>query len=394
MTIKIKEIFAAFAVIAWLCSAAASPAVAAEPYEVNVSLGLTGQGALLGSQIRVSLKLIEAMTNKSSGIKGRPLKFVINDDQTNPQIAVQIFNGYLTSKAPVVLGPALTAPCLAIAPLVSSSGPLTWCLTPSVEPARGSYVFTTSASLSDDINVIVRYFRLKGFNRIGIITGNDATGQNVERFVALALTRAENKNLHVVASERFGLTDINVAAQMSRLKAAAPDAIIAWSTGSPWGTLLHGINDSGIDVPIAGSPGNMLYTQMTQFTDLLPPKLIFPGPSALKRGGARPGPVRDAQDAFYRAFDSIGARPDFGNLICWDAVSIAVDALKSIGPGATANQLRAYIENLHGWAGTQGVYDFADGRQRGVGENAVSMMGWDKTKKDWTLESRPNGYLK
>jgi branched-chain amino acid transport system substrate-binding protein len=394
MTITRKEISAAFVMIACLRSASASPVAAAEPYKVNVSLGLTGQGALLGSQIRASLKLIEARTNKSGGIKGRPLRFVISDDQTNPQIAVQLFNGYIASKAPIVLGPALTAPCLAIAPLVSSNGPLTWCQTPSVEPARGSYVFTVSASLSDDINVIIRYFRLKGFNRIGIITGNDATGQNVERFVALALTRPENKNLHVVASERFGLTDINVAAQMSRLKAAAPEAIIAWSTGSPWGTLLHGINDSGIDMPIAASPGNMLYTQMAQFADLLPSKLVFPGPSALKRGGARPGPVRDAQDAFYKAFDSIGARPDFGNLICWDAVNIAVNALKTLGPGATANQLRDYIETLHGWAGTQGVYDFADGRQRGVGENAVSIMGWDKAKKDWTLESRPNGYLK
>ncbi len=391
---KTLKIFLAVAAIVSFSSVLETPAAAAEPYEVNVSLGQTGQGALLGSQIRVSLRLIEAMTNRQGGIKGRPLKFVISDDQTNPQIAVQLFNGFITSKAPIVIGPSLTAPCLAITPLVSANGPLTWCQTPSVEPARGSYIFTVSASLFDDIDVIVRYFRLKGFNRIGIITGNDATGQNVERGVATALSRAENKGLHVVASERFGLADINVAAQMSRLKAANPDAIIAWSTGSPWGTLLHGISDSGISVPIAGSPGNMLYTQMAQFVDILPAKLIFPGPSALKRGGAKLGPVRDAQDAFYREFDSIGVRPDFGNLICWDAVNIAVNALKHIGPNATANQLRDYIENVHGWAGTQGVYDFADGRQRGVGENAVSMMSWNAAKKDWNLESRPSGYLK
>ena len=389
-----STVWAAVLALAWLLSSIASPARAAEPYEVNVSLGLTGQGALLGSQIRASLQLIEALTNRHGGIKGRPLKFVINDDQTNPQIAVQLFNGYISSKAPIVLGPALTAPCLAITPLVSANGPLTWCQTPSVEPARGTYVFTVSASLMDDIDVILRYFRLKGYDRIGVITGNDATGQNVDRFVSLALARPENKNLRVVAAERFGLTDINVAAQMSRIKAADPDAIIAWSTGSPWGTLLRGINDAGISVPIAGSPGNMLYTQMAQFADILPQKLVFPGPSALERGGARPGPVRDAQDAFYRAFDSIKVRPDFGNLICWDAVNIAVDALKHVGPTATANQLRDFIENVHGWAGTQGIYDFSDGRQRGVGENAVSIMGWNKAKSDWTLESRPSGYLK
>jgi len=372
----------------------ATLAAAAEPYEVNVSLGLTGQGALLGSQIRVSLHLIEELTNKHGGIKGRPLKFVISDDQTNPQIAVQLFNGYIANKAPIVLGPALTAPCLAIIPLVIANGPFTWCMTPTAEPPQNSYVFTVSASLFDDLDVIVRYFRLKGYNKIGIITGNDATGQNVERIVAASLQEPANRNMHVVASERFALTDINVAAQMSRLKAAAPDAIIAWSTGSGWGTLLHGINDAGITTPIAASPGNMLYSAMAQFNDLLPEKLVFPGPNALKRGGAKAGPVRDAQDAFYHAFDSINARPDFGNLVVWDAITLAVDALKHLGPTATASQLKNYIENLHGWAGTQGVYDFSDGHQRGVAENAVSMMGWDKVKKDWTLESRPSGYLK
>lgn len=388
-----KKIFAAFLVTATSLMPLSSPAAAAEPYEVNVSLGLTGQGALLGSQIRVSLHLIEDLTNKHGGIKGRPLKFVISDDQTNPQIAVQLFNGYLASKVPIVLGPALTAPCLAIIPLVAN-GPFTWCLTPTAEPPQNSYVFTVSASLFDDLDVIVRYFRLKGYSKIGIITGNDATGQNVERLIAVALQEPANKNMRVVASERFGLTDINVAAQMSRLKAAAPDAIVAWSTGSPWGTLLHGINDAGITVPIAGSPGNMLYSAMAQFNDLLPEKLVFPGPNALKRGGAKPGPVRDAQDAFYRAFDSINARPDFGNIVVWDAITLAVDALEHLGPTATASQLRTYIENVHGWAGTQGVYDFSDGRQRGVAENAVSIMGWNRVKKDWTLESRPSGYLK
>src|SRR5665213_3029424 len=114
MTIQMKNIFAALLVAVTSLRPLAAPAAAAEPYEVNVSLGLTGQGALLGSQIRVSLHLIEELTNKHGGIQGRPLKFVISDDQTNPQIAVQLFNGYLAKKAPIVLGPALTAPCLAI----------------------------------------------------------------------------------------------------------------------------------------------------------------------------------------------------------------------------------------------------------------------------------------
>jgi hypothetical protein len=38
-----------------------------------------------------------------------------------------------------------------------------------------------SPAISDFIGVYVRYFRLNGWKRIGLITSADATGQDVER---------------------------------------------------------------------------------------------------------------------------------------------------------------------------------------------------------------------
>jgi hypothetical protein len=62
---------------------------------------------------------------------------------------------------------------------------------------------------------------------------------------------------------------------------------------------------------------------------------------------------------------------------------IVVDALRHLGADASAQQIHDYIEGLHGWAGIDGFYDFRGGDQRGLGENAAVLYGWDRTKKEF-----------
>ena len=79
--------------------AASAPALAqTSPYEINVILALTGAAAFIGTAEQKSLQLLEASTNKAGGIKGRPVKFVIVDDQSNPQVTVQLANGLIAKK--------------------------------------------------------------------------------------------------------------------------------------------------------------------------------------------------------------------------------------------------------------------------------------------------------
>ena len=85
---------------------------------------------------------------------------------------------------------------------------------------------------------------------------------------------------------------------------------------------------------------------------------------------------------------------DFGDLIPWDATMIVVNALRKLGPNASADQIRSYILGLHGWSGVEGVYDFGDREERGVGQSALFIATWDPGKKDWIALSRPGGYLK
>jgi branched-chain amino acid transport system substrate-binding protein len=372
---------------------AAAP-VSGAPVEINVLLPLTGSGAFIGNATKKDLDLIESIVNDSGGIKGRPVKFVIGDDQANPQVSVQLTSALVAKKVPIVLGGVLAGNCRAMQPLVAKDGPMHWCLSPGIHPVRGSYTFSVSVGTLDDAIGTVRFFREKGWTKVAIVTTNDAIGQELDRSYAAALALPENKSMQVVANEHFNPTDISVAGQVAAIKSSGAQAVLTWVTGTPFGTLLRAFHDAGVDLPISSSTGNMSFVQMAQYTSFLPKELYFAGLRSITREGTLPGPVRDAQDVYFGAFKAAGARPDVLNAIGWDPVMIVIDAYRHIGPDATADQLRTYVDNLHGYAGTSGIYDFGDPEQRGLTISALIIDRWDPVKQDFVPASRPGGYVK
>ena len=111
-------------------------------------------------------------------------------------------------------------------------------------------------------------------------------------------------------------------------------------------------------------------------------------------GGTLPGPILDAQTRFYSALAAAGLKPDSGSVIAWDPAMIVVDALRTLGPDASAEQIRAWIAQLHGWAGVSGLYDFRSGDQRGIGVLGAQIFRWDPAKQQYVRLGRPAGYLK
>lgn len=371
----------------------AATAVSGDPYEINVILSLTGGAAFLGKAQQTALGLIEGLTNRNGGIKGRPLKFAIVDDQSSPQLAVQLANAIIAKKVPIFIGSDLTAPCSAIGPLVEKAGPTEYCTSPGINPPAGSYIFSASAATRADAIALVRYFRERGWTKIGMITSTDASGQAFETSFDRALAMPENKDVVAVVREHFATPDLSISGQAAHIKSVNPQAVIGWTTGTPFGTILRGLHDVGYEGPVAGGNGNMVFAQLAQYAAFLPKELYFPGRRAVAEG-TPPGPVHDAQDVYFNAFKSIGVRPDFANNIGWDPAMIVVHTMQVLGPDATAQQTRDFILNLHSWNGINGVYDFRDGEQRGIGINSIVIDKWLPDKTMFVAMSKPGGYIK
>lgn len=361
----------------------------ATPYDINVILSMSGPFTFVGKTDAEALRVLQETVNKQGGIRGRPIRFVIGDDQTNPQVAVQLLNDILQKHPSIVLGSSSAASCQAMAPLVSSKGPVEYCLSPAIHPPRGSYVFASSVSTRDCMFALIRYFREKGLKRIALITSNDVGGLDADNNVTAAMQLPENSTVQLVSHEHFNVSDVTATAQLARMRAAQPQAALLWGTGTAFATLIRGAAEVGFDVPIATSNAVMNYAQLSQYTSILPKELLFPGLPFL----AEQAPTKQAQEVqrqFFDAFTAAKIRPDFIYSTAWDPAVIAISALRSLGPDATPDQIRNYIGNLHGFNGIAGSYDFRTG-QTGLTESNIMIMRWDPAKVTWTAVSKLGG---
>jgi branched-chain amino acid transport system substrate-binding protein len=358
--------------------------------EIHAILPLTGPASFLGQGEAATLRAVEAVVNRQGGVKGRPIRFAVQDDTSSPQVAVVLLNQLIADKVNVVLGSSLTSVCGAMLPIVKD-GPVVYCMSNGVHPPPGSFMFTSAMWTKDMIVADVRYLRERGWTKIAMITSTDATGQDAERSLDEAFARPENKAVKVVAREHFNTTDVSVAAQMARIRAAAPDALIAWSTGTPAATLFRGEQEAGLDLPTLTTAGNLTYVQMKQYGQILPKELYFAGLPEFAPESVSSKGIKAAVSTYLASLGEIGIKPDYGQASMWDPAMLIVAALRAAGPEATPAQIRDYLDRLAGWTGADGVYDFKALPQRGLDDGNVIVIRWDPGKATWVGVSRPGG---
>jgi branched-chain amino acid transport system substrate-binding protein len=365
-----------------------STSASGSPVEIPVIVAQTGSAAFLGKEETQALQLLQKVENQQGGIGGHPIQFTFYDDQTNPAVDVQLANQVIAKRAQVILGPSVVASCNAIAPLLTN-GPVMYCLSPGIHPKEGSYAFTSAVSTLDMAEALINYYKTKGYTRIGVITSTDASGQDAESGINDVLGRSRYSSVKRVAGEHFNVSDVSVDAQISRIKAADPQAVIAWSTGTGIATVFKAIQRIGLDVPVGTTNGNMINDQMQQYGSFLPRELLIPTTEWPAYDKLPKGSVKDAQKAYFDAFKAAGTRPDQGQALAWDPGLLTVDALRHQGATATAAQLRDYLAKLKGFIGINGQYDFPASPQRGLTVQQVVVATWNPTGQTWQLASGP-----
>jgi len=382
--------------LAPLFSAASAPATAADPINIYAVLPMSGPLAFAGREESEAIHLFEAAVNKAGGIKGRPLNFVITDDQTSPQVAVQLMTQAIANHPAVVIdgGPATT--CRATQTLMTN-GPVEYCLSPAIHPDPGSYVFSSLYSSNDIFAVQIRYLRERGVKSIGVLNGTDASGQDADNILQALIKAPENAaaGMSFVAYEHFNLTDLTVRAQLERIKAAGAQALIATTVGTSTGTLLHGVQEVGLEVPVLASAANMSYPQLESYKSFMPKELLFSGPPALVPDAIPDAGVKSAVLKYLGSYQAAGApRPGINSFVTWDPINMIVAALARRGPDATPAQIRDEIAGTRNWPGILGRYNFVGQPQRGLGTTWVVVERWDPDKDAFVAVSKPGGAVR
>jgi branched-chain amino acid transport system substrate-binding protein len=323
----------AAAVLAATLLALTAPAAAVDPYEINVILPLTGNIAFVGQTELQSLKALEAYVNRTGGIGGRPISFVVADDQNDPKTSVLLTQSLIAKNLPVILGPSSPQSCAAVQALIRN-GPVMYCFAQAGSPPAGSYIFYTHP-YDPTFAVTWRFFRERGWHKIAYIVSTDGGGQDAERTILAGAALPENKDEQIVAREHFSPQDLSVSAQLARIKAANPDVLIAWGTGTPAGTLFRAEHDAGIDLPTYTSTGNLTPNFIKQYGALLPASGVYFATVPFYAGDALNSPAtRSAIAVMNSELGTMSAKPDMVGIASWDPARNAAVAVSKFGGAA------------------------------------------------------------
>lgn len=371
-------------------NAGASPS----PLVIPAILSLSGQGAFLGNEEKEALTVLQTLTNQQGGVQGHPVQFHIVDDETSPKLAVQLAAGFHHVSA--FLGPTLAGPCDAVAGALKPATVVDYCLSPVINPAPGSYVFSAIDSSTVEASTALKFAMEQGWTRVAFLATDDATGKTLLSESEKVLKQPSFKGLQLVGAAEYPVTAINANSEVSTVAAGHPQAVFVWTTGASLGAALKSINQSPLrSLPVFATGGNMTYKEMQAFAQFLPPHLYFAtaGWNALPVLSA--GPQKEAVSAFDQAFQTqVGHLPDLGNALAWDPAELLLTAYRHLGLDATASAIHQFLESQSNYVGIMGRYDFTSGNQRGLTPQDEYVYEWSPGQNTWLVVSGPGGSLR
>lgn len=363
-------------------------------YTIHAILSITGSASFLGVEQKASLMALQQEVNSTGGIDGHPLNFVISDNQSSASTSVSLASP-LVGQVPVLIVGSVTTVDRPVDDLVTSGGPVVYDLSPGDHPARGSFVYSSSDSTTNQTQAFVNFAQTKGWSHIGAITSTDASGQDGWTNIQKAVS-ASNGAVNITDHETFAPTDVSVTTQLSKIKASNPQALIIWTTGTPLSTVLKGMQQQGMgNLPTMTTNGNESLKEMQSLANDLPAQLYFPSSQYQVGTQNLTGPAKAVVQTFDNAIKTTGQPvPDEGDALAWDPGLILVNAVKKLGVSATASQIHHEISTLTGYVGVNGTYDFTTPSipdNRGLGIDSVFITQWEKSQTNWVEASGPAG---
>jgi branched-chain amino acid transport system substrate-binding protein len=374
-------------------SSSSGASASGSTYTIHAIVAETGSASFLGTEEAAAFNALAKHVNATGGIDGHQLAFSVSDNQSTASTSVSLASP-LVGQAPVLLVGSITSTDKPVDDLVTSNGPVVYDLSPGDHPALGSDVYSSSNSTINQTQAFINFAESKGWKKVAVINSTDSSGQdgwtNIQRAVA-----DSNGAVTVTDHEAFDPTAVSVTTQLSKIKATNPQAVLVWTTGTPLGTVLSGMQQLGMNLPTMTTNGNASLAEMQKLAGELPAQLYFPGAPFMVGPQDLAGQTKTQVQAFDAAMQAAGQKvPDEGDALAWDPGLILVSALKKLGTGATASQIHQYIESLTSFAGINGTYNFTDKSipdNRGLTITSVYIAQWSKSQGEWTAASGPAG---
>jgi branched-chain amino acid transport system substrate-binding protein len=238
----------------WLASSGAL--AADEPYTLGAVVSESGPGSSLGRPEADSIQLAVDEINKAGGVGGHPLKVTIVDDESNPTSAVNAVRSLIDQKVVAIIGPSLTQTTLAVVPIVSDAHVPLISLGSSaqiIEPvADRKWIFKVPITDIHMARLIIGSLKRQNLLKVAVIYRDDDYGKT-------GLTHFEDAGksagIDVIDSEAIASTASDATTQLTHIKAASPQAVVAWTTLPSATVIVKGYRELALPYPLYYSDG-------------------------------------------------------------------------------------------------------------------------------------------
>jgi branched-chain amino acid transport system substrate-binding protein len=230
-------------------------------FAADIKLGaaeaLSGPAGKYGTAIRNGLTLAADEINAKGGVNGNKLVLIIEDEQGKKEEAINVFKKLIfQDKVLALFGPTLSNSAFAADPIANAAKIVVFGTSNTADgiTAMGPYTFRNSVMESDVLPVTtraaVKHFGLK---KVAIIYGNDDafTKAGYDAFkVALA-----DQKVPVTTTETYAKGDVDFKAQLTKIKATNPDAIVCSCLAEEAGNIILQTRSLGMKQPFIGGNG-------------------------------------------------------------------------------------------------------------------------------------------
>jgi branched-chain amino acid transport system substrate-binding protein len=338
-----------FVALLFIFAVTASPALAADTIKVGAILAVTGPASFLGAPEAKTLQMLADEINSKGGINGKKIELIIKDSGANPEKAISFAS---CAAAEVIVNPV------------------------------AKYVFKTPQKDSFAVKKIFMQMQKMGIKKVGVVVGNTGFGKAGKAQIEKI---APEYGIDIVISEVYDKKATDLTAVVTKVKSKDVQALINWSIVPAQSIVIKNMKQIGFNVPIFQSHGfgNIKYVKAAGSAAN---GVIFPAGRLLVADTLYKGhPQKNVLVKYMNDYESkFGEDASTFGGHAYDAFMILVEAVKKAG--TDKEKVRDAIENMKGFVGTGGIFNFSPEDHNGLDIKAFEML----TVKDEKFTVLPN----
>ena len=219
---------------------------------------LSGAASTYGTSVKDGATLLEKEVNDAGGINGKQIKFVFEDDQADPNSAMQAFNKLVDDeKVCAILGGVTSGATLSIAPnatskkipMITPTG-----TEPTITKTGGEYMFRGCFIDSFQGEVLGQYATETLKKKTASVLYN--AGSDYSKGIADSFkTKFEAEGGTVTEFLTYNDKDTDFKAQLTKIKSSAPDVLVLPDYYNVVGLIAKQARGLGIQSQLLGGDG-------------------------------------------------------------------------------------------------------------------------------------------